>query len=71
MLARLRPPLVDALAAVGEDALYEDIEQPLVRVLARMEVVGIPVDREVLRSIAAGLAEECASLEAHHPGPGR
>ena len=63
VLARLRPPLAGALAAVGEDALYRDIEQPLVRVLARMEVVGIPVDRVVLRSIAAGLAEECASLE--------
>ena len=42
VLARLRPPLADALAAVGEDALYDDIEQPLVRVLARMEVVGHP-----------------------------
>jgi len=28
-----------------------------------MEVTGVPVDREVLRSIAAGLAEEVASLE--------
>jgi DNA polymerase-1 len=63
VLARLRPPLAEALDAVGEDALYRDIEQPLVRVLARMEVVGIPVDRVVLRSIAAGLAEECVSLE--------
>ena len=63
VLARLRPPLADALAAVGEDALSADIEQPLVRVLARMEVVGIPVDRDVLRSIAAGLIDECASLE--------
>ncbi len=64
VLARLRAPLIDALAAVGEGTLYEDIEQPLVRVLARMEVVGIGVDREVLRSISAGLADECRSLEA-------
>ena len=28
-----------------------------------MEVTGVPVDREVLRTIAAGLADECASLE--------
>ena len=55
----------------GRTRLYADIEQPLVRVLARMEVVGIPVDRDVLRSIAAGLAEECALPGAHHPGPGR
>jgi DNA polymerase-1 len=63
VLARLRAPLTEALAAVGEGALYDDVEQPLVRVLARMEVVGIPVDLGVLRSISAGLADECRSLE--------
>jgi DNA polymerase-1 len=63
VVARLRPPLLEALAAVGEDHLSADIEQPLVRVLARMEVVGIPVDRDVLRVIAAALAEEVRSLE--------
>ncbi len=63
VLARLRPPLLGALAEVGEDGLNADIEQPLVRVLARMEVVGIPVDQEVLRAIAAALAEEVESLE--------
>ena len=57
--------------AVAEDALYEDIEQPLVRVLARMEVVGIPVDREVLRPSPPALAEECASLGGDHAGAGR
>ena len=49
---------------VGEQELFDDMERPLVRVLARMEVVGIPVDREVLRSIADELTAECASLEA-------
>jgi DNA polymerase-1 len=63
VVSRLRAPMVEALDAVGESGLYHDIELPLVRVLARMEVVGIPVDQEVLRSIAAGLAEECRSLE--------
>ncbi len=53
----------EALTEVGEQGLYSDIEQPLVRVLARMEVVGIPVDREVLQTIASGLADECQSLE--------
>ena len=62
-VARLRPPLLEALAAVGEERLSTDIEQPLVRVLARMEVVGIPVDRDVLRAIAAALAEEVHSLD--------
>ncbi|HZM57025.1 MAG TPA: DNA polymerase I [Acidimicrobiales bacterium] len=64
VLAKLRAPLLEALAGVGESTLFDEIERPLVRVLARMEVVGIPVDREVLRSIAAGLAEECRELEA-------
>src|ERR1019366_4671231 len=59
VLARLRPQLSEALAGVAEDALYVDIEQPLVRVLARMEVVGIRVDRDVLSTIAAALADEC------------
>jgi DNA polymerase-1 len=64
VMSRLRRPLVEALEAVAEEELYTGIEQPLIRVLARMEVVGIPVDREVLRSIASGLAEECQTLDA-------
>jgi len=64
VLARLRTPLRDALADIGEAGLFDDMERPLVRVLARMEVVGIPVDRDVLRTIAAELTAECQSLEA-------
>jgi len=64
VLARLRAPLQAALDGVGERRLFDDMERPLVRVLARMEVVGIPVDRDVLRSIAAELSDECRSLEA-------
>jgi DNA polymerase-1 len=64
VVARLRAPLVEALEAVDEVELYRTIEQPLVRVLARMEVVGIPVDRGVLQTIAAELVEECRTLES-------
>lgn len=64
VVGRLREPLEAALDEVGERSLHDTLERPLVRVLARMEVTGVPVDREVLRSIAAGLAEECHSLEA-------
>jgi len=64
VVARLRAPLLEALDAVGERQLFDGMERPLVRVLARMEVVGIAVDRDVLRSIAAELTEECRSLEA-------
>jgi DNA polymerase-1 len=61
--ARLKAPLLEDLEAVGERGLFDDMERPLVRVLARMEVVGIAVDRDVLRSIATELTAECASLE--------
>ena len=64
VVARLRAPLDEALAEAEATALLHDIESPLVRVLARMEVTGVPVDREVLREITAGLADECSSLEA-------
>jgi DNA polymerase-1 len=64
VLARLRVPLQEALAEIGEQELFDGMERPLVRVLARMEVVGIPVDRDVLRAIAVELTAECASLEA-------
>jgi DNA polymerase-1 len=64
VLARLRTPLQEALDEVGERQLFDDMERPLVRVLARMEVVGIAVDRDVLRSIAAELTDECRSLES-------
>ncbi len=63
VLARLRTPVTEALTAVDERTLYSEVDQPLVRVLARMEVTGVPVDREVLRSIAADLAGQCRDLE--------
>mgnify|MGYP006267054715 CR=1 FL=1 len=44
--------------------VYYDIELPLVAVLARMEVLGIQVDRELLTSIAEGFATEVVRLDA-------
>ncbi len=63
-LARLRHPLTAALAERGMTELHDDVERPLVRVLARMEVTGICVDRHVLTAIADELAAECGELEA-------
>jgi DNA polymerase-1 len=57
-------PIAAALEAQGMTGLYRDIENPLVRVLARMEHVGIAVDREMLRSINARLIEEIERLGA-------
>jgi DNA polymerase-1 len=64
VIARLRRPLAAALEESGATRLHEEIDRPLVRVLARMEVTGVPVDRAVLSGIAADLAAECQSLEA-------
>ena len=57
-------PLLAALDAQGLRHLHDDIEVPLVRVLARMEVVGIGVDVDRLRSLNEQMGAECESLTA-------
>ena len=44
--------------------LHDDIETPLVRVLAKMEVAGIGVDRVELQAITDVLKESAAALQA-------
>jgi DNA polymerase-1 len=44
--------------------LHDDIETPLVRVLAKMEVTGIGVDRAELQTITDALKESAAMLQA-------
>jgi DNA polymerase-1 len=43
--------------------LHDDIERPLVRVLAKMEVAGIAVDRHELQAIADELKASAATLQ--------
>ncbi len=62
-VARLAPALGQALDSRGLRRLYEDIERPLVRVLARMEQVGVRVDVDLLRRIYDGLVAEGRRLE--------
>jgi DNA polymerase-1 len=57
-------PLREALRSTGLERLYDEVERPLVRVLARMEVTGIRVDAAELKRIAKELVSECDSLEA-------
>ncbi len=64
LVTALVGPIEDALQADGLQALHRDVERPLVRVLARMEVAGIGVDVGELRRIAEELAGECSTLEA-------
>ena len=63
VIAALADKLRPALAQVGATRLFEEIERPLVRVLARMEVAGIAVDVERLREINAALTAEAHRLE--------
>ncbi len=56
-------PLSEALAARGLSSLYDDVERPLVRVLAKMEEVGIRVDVDKLRELAGGWVDQCRTLE--------
>ena len=61
-IARLVEPLRSGLASQEMLSLAEDIEMPLVAVLARMEAVGIGVDRSALDRIAAHLESRVATL---------
>ncbi len=63
-LAALADLVGTELDRVGARRLYEEVERPLVRVLARMEVAGIGVDVERLRTINAELTAEARELEA-------
>ena len=61
-VSRVAEPLARSLEAQGMASLYAEIENPLVRILARMEHIGIAVDRDALRSIAERLTAETKEL---------
>jgi DNA polymerase I len=61
-VSRLAPALEASLSAQGMATLNADIEVPLVRVLARMEDIGVGVDVDELRSLNARLTAEVARL---------
>jgi DNA polymerase-1 len=62
-VARLVAPLSSALASRGLSKLYDEVERPLVHVLAKMELVGVRVDVDELRRLGKQLAEEARALE--------
>ena len=55
--------LLDKLKEQGTEKLYFDIELPLCRVLAEMEVDGVAVDRQALHSFGIMLSERIAACE--------
>jgi DNA polymerase-1 len=63
-VGRLMEPLSAALAARGMSHLYDEVERPLVAVLAKMEDAGVQVDVPSLRKLADELASDARELEA-------
>ena len=63
------PPLADALgreiaATEGMQRLYDEIEEPLIHVLGRMELAGVKVDLDSLREYAETLRAKMLAREA-------
>src|SRR5690606_28260315 len=70
---KLAVPLLEAIDAQGLRWLNDELETPLVRVLAKMEDVGVRVDTEVLTRLKDRLTAEAEELreaitaDAGHP----
>ena len=61
--AQLEPLLRKKLIEIKNQSLYNDIENPLVRVLARMEHMGVAVDKKALMEIRDRLTDEASQLK--------
>jgi DNA polymerase-1 len=61
-ISHLADALQDALDKQGMSELYASIENPLVRILAKMEHVGVAVDRVELQRLSDRLATEVQRL---------
>ena len=59
----LRDVLAPRLTEIGCDKLYYEIELPLCPVLARMEVQGVSIDQEALRSFGESLVGQIDELQ--------
>lgn len=63
IIFQLYPKLCDDLRQTGLLTLYNDIEMPLVFVLADMEYEGVSIDRQELKKIAEELKLQMAEME--------
>lgn len=61
---QLRTPLAEEVKKEGMDALLYELEFPLVRVLADMELTGVRIDEKALNDAAHNMEERINSLEA-------
>ncbi|HEY3523047.1 MAG TPA: DNA polymerase I [Candidatus Limnocylindrales bacterium] len=60
----VREPLERQLGEDGLDRLFEEIELPLIPVLARMEATGVALDREALDALDREFGAEVGRLES-------
>ena len=60
---RLVPILTRELEVMGQTSLFQDVEMPLVGVLARMERTGVKLNTSVLEGMASSLASELDRLD--------
>ncbi|MBS1182456.1 MAG: polA [Proteobacteria bacterium] len=60
---RLWHVLKPRLPAEGMTALYETAERPLIDVIARMEMRGVSVDRQILSRLSGEFAQSMAAME--------
>ncbi|SHK01963.1 DNA polymerase I [Desulforamulus aeronauticus] len=63
-ILRLGKVLYDKLAERDEDRLYQEMELPLVQVLAEMELAGVAVDKQGLKDMSAELYQAIETLSA-------
>jgi DNA polymerase-1 len=63
IVLRLHGALKPRMAAEHVTAVYETLERPMPRVLARMEQRGISIDRKVLAGLSVEFGKEQAALE--------
>ncbi|MCM1077021.1 MAG: DNA polymerase I [Bacteroides sp.] len=60
---RLRKPLLDEISARDMLSLLDDVELPLIRVLAEMEYTGVRIDSSVLSDLSVKLKKQVRSME--------
>jgi len=63
LVHRLAPMLTDLMEARSVRTLFGTLEMPLLTVLARMEMTGVRVDRDILKTLSVTFSKDIAALE--------
>ena len=61
---QLKQVLYPEVVKMGVEKLYHEVEEPMIRVLADIEMAGVRIDTEALADYAVELNEKLAELEA-------